>query len=78
VSAIRTSGNQMGQYLENTADEVGLPISAFSSIFGWSVRHKVEHCHAGELLCRTFAHNVALFLLMLGSNASIEIDIDLV
>jgi len=39
VSSIGTSGNQTGQYQKNTADRIGLLISAFPSMF-WLVGHE--------------------------------------
>jgi len=55
---------------------VGLPILAFPSMFGRRVRLEVKHCHAEELFCRVFGHIAAVFLSMLGLNASIEVDTD--
>jgi len=75
VSSLRTRGNQTGQYQESRAGGVGLSISAFPSLFWWSVRHEIEYCNAGELLCRIFARIAAVFISMLGS-ISIEIDTD--
>jgi len=58
------------------AGGIELPISALPNMF-WSMRYEIKHCHAGELFCRVFAHIAAVFFSMLGSNASIEVDIDL-
>jgi len=58
------------------AGGVGLSISAFPSMFLRPVRYEIKHCHIEELLCRVFASIAAVFLSMLGSNISIEVDTD--
>ena len=76
VPLIETSDNQREQRLENTAGEVGLPISTFPSI-SWSLlQHGVEHCHAAKSLYRVSRCIAAICLSMLGSNASITFDTD--
>jgi hypothetical protein len=68
---IGTNGNQKGLYLGYTAGGVAHPIEAFASMFSQHLQHVAEHCHVEELLCRVFARILAVFLAMLGSNASV-------
>jgi len=69
ISSIRRNGNQTSQYQE--VDGIGLFISLFRMMF-W--RPEIEHRHAGELFCHVFARIPAVFLLILSSNALIEVD----
>jgi len=72
VSSIGTGSYQTSQCQESTAGVIGLPISAFPSMF----LRSVEHCPVGELLCHVFARIAAVFLSMFSSNASIEVVTD--
>ena len=60
----------------NTAGGIELPIEAFPGRFSLVLKHEVERCHVTKSLCRVSAHIAAVFLLGIGSNASIKVDSD--
>ena len=71
VSLIETSDSQREQRLENTAGGVVLPISTFPSMSWPLSQHGAEHYHAAKSLYRVSRCIAAIYLSMLGSNASI-------
>ena len=68
--------NRKGLCQVNTEGEIELPIKAFPGRFSLVLQHEAERCHVTKSHCRVSARIVAVFLLGIDSNASIEVDSD--